>query len=156
MNKKKKNNNYHSFLSKEKEDIAAAARERKKEAFKKNKKYLLPLLVNTVLFYAVYSVLSNTPACTIVLWVYAALTVGFSITYIIYNRGFTRKNLTPDMLSDTMTAEEKQRFIDDGNERLDKSKWMITIIFPLVMTFMIDIMILFMIEPLIDSLGIRF
>jgi len=90
-----------------------------------------------------------------VLWVYFALTLGFSIAYIVYNRGFSRKNLTLDMLPDTMSDAEKQAFIDDGNERLDKSKWMITIIFPLIMTFMIDIVVLFMMEPLIDALGIN-
>jgi len=155
MSKQKKNNNYRSFLSKEKEDKATAARERKKAAFSKNKKYLFPLLVNTVLFYGVYAILSSTPACEIVLWVYFALTLGFSIAYIVYNRGFSRKNLTLDMLPDTMSDAEKQAFIDDGNERLDKSKWMITIIFPLIMTFMIDIVVLFMMEPLIDALGIN-
>ena len=150
-NKKKKRP---GVLSPEKESISAAARERKKAAFQKNKRYILPLLLNTVLFYAVYSILCNTPACTVVMWVYFALLVGFAVAYIVYNQGFYRKDLTADMLPDTMSEEEKKAFIDEGIRRGERSKWMITIIFPLVMTFIIDIMILFMIEPLLTSLGV--
>ena len=150
-----KNRRSYAYLSPKKEDAAAAARERKKAAFQKNKKYLLPLLLNTVLFYALYAVLSNTSACMIVLWAYFILLIGFSMAYIIYNHGFYRKNLTPEMLPDSMSDEEKQAFIDEGKARMDKSKWMITIIFPLVMTFIFDIIILFMIEPLFGgSMGL--
>ena len=152
MSKKKINS--HAYHSKNKADRAVEEKDRKKASFEKNKKYLLPLLLNTVLFYAVYAVLSNTPLCNIVLWVYFAALTGFAIAYVIYNRGFSHRNITVDMLSDTMTAEEKQRFLDDIKERAQKSKWMITIIFPLVMTFMIDIVILFMIEPFMETLGL--
>lgn len=156
MSKQKKKKNNRALLSPEKEESAAAARARHQAAFKRNKRYLLPLLANTLLFYGAYAVLSETPVCTAVLWIYFALLIGFSAAYVIYNQGFYRKNITPDMLPDTMTAEEKQAAIDEGKTRLEKSKWMITIIFPLVMTFILDILILFMIEPIIDALGIRF
>ena len=150
MKKKKKG---FTYLSKEKEDLSAKARERKKEAFQKNKKYLFPLLMNTVLFYGVYAVLNNTPACTAVMWTYFALLLGFSVAYIVYNQGFFRKNLTPDQLPSGMSDQEKQDFLDEGKRRMDKSKWMITVIFPLVMTFVIDMAILFVLEPLMQTLG---
>ena len=152
MSKKKINS--HSYHSRKKEERAAEEKARKKASFEKNKKYLLPLLLNTVLFYAVYAVLCNTPAYNIVLWVYAAALTGFSAAYLIYNRGLSHRKLTEDMLSDDMSPEQKRAFIEDIKARSDKSKWMITIIFPLVMTFMIDIVILFMIEPFMESLGI--
>lgn len=144
----------HAYPSKNKADNAIEEKAKKKASFEKNKKYLLPLLLNTVLFYAVYAVLNNTPFYIVVLWVYFVALTGFTLAYIIYNRGFSHRNITADMLSDTMTAEEKQKFLDDIKERSQKSKWMITIIFPLVMTFMIDIVILFMIEPFMESLGL--
>ena len=151
MAKKKKN---HSYLPKDREDAAAEAKKRKEAAFKRNRKYIWPLILNTVAFYGIYAVLNNTPACTVVMWLYFALLIGFAAAYVIYNQGFFRNNLTPEQLPSSMSDEEKQAFIDEGKRRSEKSKWMITIIFPLVMTFIIDIVILFMPEPLIEMLGI--
>lgn len=142
------------YYSRKKEEASAEEKARKQESFKRNKKYILPLLFNTVIFYAVYAILSNTPACNAVLWIYFAALVGFAIAYVIYNRGFVYKNVTAEMLSDTMTAEEKQQLLSNVKSRSDRSKWMITIIFPLVMTFMIDIVILFMLEPFMETLGL--
>ena len=152
MSKKKINS--HAYHSKKSEDRAAEEKARKQASFNRNKKYLLPLILNTVIFYAVYAVLCNTPACQAVMWIYFAALVSFSTVYVVYNRGFAFKKPSVEMLSDTMTADEKQSFIDDINTRAARSKWMITIIFPLVMTFMIDIVILFMLEPFMESLGL--
>ena len=152
MSKKKINS--HAYHSKKSEDRAAEERARKQASFNKNKKYLLPLILNTIIFYVVYAVLCSTPACPAAMWIYSAALVGFAIAYIVYNKGFAFKKISVDMLPDTMTAEEKQTFIDEINERAARSKWMITIIFPLVMTFMIDIVILFMLEPFMESLGL--
>ena len=65
------------------------------------------------------------------------------MVYIIYNRGFSRRNLTPEMLPDEWSEEQKIAYISDGAQRLKKSKWMLTIIFPLVLTFMFDCIELF-------------
>lgn len=134
--------------------MTQAEKEKKDAAYKKNRKYLIPLALNTVLFYGVYGVLSNTPACTAVMWIYAVALLGFALAYVIYNHGFYKKNITPEMLPSSMSDEEKQAFIDDGKRRIEKSKWMITIIFPLVVTFMIDMVILFMVEPIIKTMGL--
>lgn len=154
-NKKKKKRDY--FASR-REGVTAEERERKRESFNKNKRYLIPLVLNTVLFYSLYALLTylsgSELVCNIIMWVYAAALVGFALGYIIYNRGLSRKNVTVEMLPDTMSCEEKQAYLDEITRRADKSKWMITIIFPLVMTFMIDTVLLFMIEPLIEKLGV--
>ena len=68
------------------------------------------------------------------------------LAYLIYNRFLYRKGVTHEDLPDTMTYEEKQAFIDDGNARLKKSKWMMLIILPLVVTFLIDTFDLFILE----------
>ena len=121
-------------------------------AFKKNKKYLLPLILNTVLFFGLYSILVRVSGTVmmITLWTYFALTIAFSFTYIIYNRGFSRMNVTPEMLPASMSAEEKNEFIENGKQRLEKSKWMLLIIFPLMMTFHLDTVGMYLIEPLLD------
>ena len=119
----------------------------------KNLRYLLILIVNTVLFFAVYRVLlyyaeltDETVYSFCVMLLYMALLLGFVLAYLIYNRFLYRKNLTVQDLPDTMSPEEKQAFIDDGKERLKKSKWMMLIILPLVVTFLIDAVDLFILD----------
>ncbi len=126
--------------------------ERRSTAFKKNKKYILPLIINTILFFGVYSFLvrQSEKIMMITLWVYFALTLIFSVAYIAYNRGFSRMNLTPEMLPASMTKEEKEAFIEDGKVRLEKSKWMLLIIFPLLMTFILDVIGIYLLEPLMS------
>ena len=126
--------------------------ERKQAAFKKNKKYILPLVINTILFFGVYSVLvrQSKGIMMATLWTYFALTIIFSFSYIIYNRGFSRMSVTPEMLPASMSPEEKEEFIENGKVRLEKSKWMLLIIFPLLMTFIFDIVGIFLLEPIIE------
>ncbi len=73
---------------------------------------------------------------------YAALGAGFLMAYIIYNRAFTRDNITPEMLPDTMSEHEKVAFIQSGVERKRKSKWMIVVLFALFVPLAIDFLIL--------------
>lgn len=131
---------------------AAEKKARRDAAFKKNRRYILPLILNTIVSFGLYSYLVDvSPSVMMVtLWVYFALTAGFCFAYVIYNRGFSRMNLTPDMLPDSMSTEEKAAFIEDGKDRIEKSKWMITIIFPLLMTFILDIVYMYIIEPMFE------
>ena len=55
----------------------------------------------------------------------------------------SRRNITPDMLPDEWSDEQKHAYIQDGENRLNKSKWMLTIIFPLILTFLFDSIELF-------------
>ena len=148
--KKKKN-----YYQREAEVSELAAKKAKqKAAFRKNRKYILPLILNTVVFFGLYSFLVNkTDYMMPTLWVYFVLTAGFCFSYVIYNRGFSRMKLTPDMLPASMSAEEKSAYIADGAERLERSKWMLTIIFPLLMTFILDILNMYILEPMIEFAG---
>ena len=73
---------------------------------------------------------------------YAAVGAGFLIAYIIYNRAFTRDNITLEMLPDTMSEHEKVAFIQSGVERKRKSKWMIVVLFAAFVPLAIDFLIL--------------
>ena len=146
-NKKKKN----YYLREAEQNELAAKKAKQKAAFKKNRKYILPLILNTVVFFALYSYLVSKPKFMIpTLWVYFILTAGFCFAYVIYNRGFSRMKLTPEMLPASMSAEEKAAFIADGQERIEKSKWMLTVIFPLLMTFILDILNMYILEPMLE------
>ena len=120
---------------------------------KKNLRTLGLLALNTLLFFVLYRVLlyyteltDNPYYSFIVMVLYMALLLGFVLAYLIYNRFLYRRGLTHEDLPDTMSPVEKQAFLDDGEKRLKKSKWMMLIIFPLVFTFLIDAIDLFVFD----------
>ena len=122
----------------------------------KNARRVLLVALNTVLFYMIYRVAlfyaemtDETIYAAWIMGIYAAVLLGFVLAYLIYNRFLYRKGVTADQLPDTMTEKEKQAFIDDGNARLEKSKWMMVIILPLVLVFLLDAIQLFIWEPFI-------
>ena len=88
-----------------------------------------------------------------VMVLYAVTGAAFLFTYIIYNRGFTRDNITPDMLPDTMSEQQKVDFIQSGKDRKRKSKWMIIVIFALFVPLAIDFIVLIAIPTLFGSIG---
>lgn len=116
-------------------------------AKKEKHKYLIITLLNTILLYGVYAVLTQFSFWNIVVIVYMAALGAVSFGYVFYNRGFTRKNVTVEMLPEHWSEEEKEEFIADGKRRLRKSKWCITLLFPLVFTFFMDLFYLFIYEP---------
>ena len=70
---------------------------------------------------------------------------GLALWYIIYNRGFNTRGKTPDMLSDTLSLEERRELIRIGEERFEKTRWVLLILLPLLLVFLIDIVYLFLI-----------
>ncbi len=136
MKKKNKKNKQETPLSQAVAPVKTAAR-----AF--NWKLALIVAVNTVIIFGFYRLMLNFYYFEIVMGIYLALTAGIVFAYFIYNRGMTRRNLTPDMLPDDWTEEQKAAYIGDGADRLRKSRWMLTIIFPLVLTFLFDCIELF-------------
>ena len=116
-------------------------------------RHMVILIVNTVLFMSLYFVLLRYAELTdnayysfLVMLLYMALFVGFLLGYLIYNRFLYRKNINFEDLPDTMSAEEKHAFIEDGKERLRKSKWVMLIVLPLVITFLVDAFDLFILD----------
>ena len=83
---------------------------------------------------------------------YAVVGAAFLFTYIIYNRGFTRDNITPEMLPDTMSEQQKEAFIQSGKDRKRKSKWMIIVIFALFLPLAVDFIVLVAVPTLLSSM----
>lgn len=135
---------------KRKNDLAVTDKSDKKPF---NWMLLTVLVGNTVIFFAVYRLAIQTTVFPFVLGLYLALAAVLTVAYVVYNRGFSRRGVTADMLPDTMSAQEKCEFIADGERRMKKSKWMLTILFPLLVTFGFDIMELFVIDYLKNILG---
>ncbi len=123
----------------------------KKKNSRKKWLLLLAVLIATVVIYGVYRTLVNFYYFEIVLVVYTVLSVGITLTYFIYNRGMSRRGVTEDMLPKEWSREEKLNFINDGKERLRKSRWMLVIIIAFVITIALDATELFIL-PLIKGL----
>jgi hypothetical protein len=112
-------------------------------AKKFNWKLLLILFVNTAAILGFYLFSMQYYFFEYVLIAYMALATVFSIGYVVYNRGFSRRGITVEMLPDTMSPEEKAEFIADGEKRLKKSKWALTIILPFLFTFVYELISLY-------------
>lgn len=121
----------------------------------KNLRYLILLCVNTLLFFFVYRVLlfygeetEETFYSFVAMVLYLCLLLGFTLAYLIYNRFFYKKGITREQLSSDWSEAEKDAFFEDARVRAEKSKWMLTFIFPLIVTFLIDAVDLFIIDML--------
>ena len=131
MKKKKKKQREPSPMS----DLTAPLRSSAK-AF--NWKLLLIVALNTAIIFGFYRLMLNFLYFEFVMGGYLVITAGFVFSYVIYNRGFSRRNLTREMLPEEWSEEQKVAYVADGERRMQKSKWMLTIIFPLILTFMFD------------------
>lgn len=118
-----------------------------------NTRYVILLCGNTVLFFLLYRVLiaygeltQNTFLAFVSLVLYLALLLGFTLAYLIYNRFFWRHGLLPEQLPEDWSEAQKEAFFAEEKHRMQKSKWMLTVIFPLIVTFLIDAVDLFIID----------
>lgn len=112
----------------------------------KAKKEMFIIIGLTLLFMFVYFGAGALPFPIIgyiTMGIYMLTLLVFAVAYISYNYAFTRKDITPDMLPAEWDEEKKQNFIESGKEHFKKSRWMIFIIFPLVITFLADVLYLF-------------
>ena len=119
----------------------------------RKKRHVVMLCLNTVLFFVLYRVLLFYADMTgesfysfLVMVLYMALLLGFTLAYIIYNRCFYRRGVTVEELPEDWSEEKKREFMEDDLRRADRSRWMLTVIFPLVVTFFIDTVDLFIID----------
>ena len=69
-------------------------------------KYLIIILLNSILFYGVYAVLVRFSFWQIAVVSYLIALVALAIFYVTYNRGFVRKGVTVDMLPDSMSETD--------------------------------------------------
>lgn len=122
------------------------------------RRYIKIVLINTILIYGLYVILINLLpfAYPIIFIVYFSALAISSFGYVFYNRGFTRKNLTVEMLPMSWSEQEKTEYIEDGKRRAQKSRWCLAIIFPLIFTFFIEMFYLFIYQehfaPILEGL----
>ena len=76
------------------------------------------LLTNCVAMLIIYFVVAIRFQFGYIFHIYVALGIVLGLSYVIYNKGFSAKDVTPDMLPDAMSQDEKQAFIEDGKLRV--------------------------------------
>ena len=115
----------------------------KKEITAESKRSMIFLLINSVILIVLYFWIPSQWQFEYMPAIYLVVGVSLTLYYVIYNRGFALKNATPDMLPSHLSAIDKQKLIEDAKEREKKSKWALTLIVPIVLTFLADMLYLF-------------
>lgn len=115
------------------------------------KKLALRLLLHTVILAVIYFLLADRGLPMHIL--YIGLGAVLALVYVIYNRGLAWKNATEEMLPSDMTQEEKRAFLQAHRDRLLRSEWMLTLIFPIVVTLILDYAYLFLLPYLENLVG---
>lgn len=108
------------------------------------------VLVTAVVFF-IYRYLLVQEYFKLGIAIYMAVSAAVILTYVIYNRGFSRKGITPEMLPPEMSEEEKLEFIEDGERRLRRSRPLLVLTIAFAFTFAVDLIELFAI-PLVEKI----
>ena len=129
----------------------------KRTVLKKESKRTLILLVSLILsciaVYGLYRFLIATVNPEAVLLAYMAVSTVVIFWYVIYNRGFSRKGITPEMLPASWDEEKKTAFIEDGRIRLRKSKPLLILVIAFIFTFALEAFELFALPFFADVFG---
>ena len=117
----------------------------------------IPLLLATVALsvfvFWLYRTLLNFYYFEIVLIAYMTITTIALFAYLIYNRGFSRKGLTKDMLPADWSEEKKEEFLGSAEKRLHRSRWLLVILIAFIFTFMLDAADLFLLPLIRGAIG---
>ena len=111
-------------------------------------------ILTTVIYFGINYGITNPYFFPLQMIVSVGFWVSFAVflaIFLIYNRAFTRRNLTVDMLPREWTREQKESYIADGKSRLNKSKWMISVIIPLLVPIALEALYIFTL-PLIEGI----
>lgn len=115
--------------------------------------WILSLVAVTAVVFSVYRFFLARLYFEITLIVYMTLLSVLVFGYIIYNRGMSRRGVTPEMLPEDWSDEKKTEFLADGERRLRRSRWMLVPIFAFLFTFAFDMMELYVVPFFKDLIG---
>ena len=93
-----------------------------------------------------YFFLMSTPLWMITVIAYITVASVLIIAYFIVNRAFTGSGVTYEMLPDTMTHKEKEEYLADVADRERRSRPMLMVIFPVIVTLLVDLFKLFVLD----------
>ena len=112
-----------------------------------NWKRALILFVSTVFAMGLYFFLMNIYSLwKIVVIAYVAVASVLIVAYFIINRAFTGSGVTYEMLPDTMSHSEKEEYLADVAAREKRSRPLLLVIFPVIITLLVDLFRLFVLD----------
>ena len=116
----------------------------------KRKKRILVvwIVIASFLVLTFYRVSLNFSFFPYVMWTYMVVLTVLIVVYILYNRGFTGKGITEDMLPEDWSLDRRTDFVQNSRKRLERSKWMLVLIVAFLFTFLLDALELFVIRNL--------
>ena len=76
------------------------------------------------------------------------------IVFVVYNRGFTQKGITYEMLPVSWSEEKKTAYLEGIAKRQKNSKWMLSVLIPLAVPVMLEAIVLFTWPTIQNLLGI--
>ncbi len=111
-----------------------------------NWKRALILALTTIVSMGIYFFLTTTPLWKVAVLAYIVIASVLIIAYFIINRAFTGSGVTYEMLPDTMTHKEKEEYLADVADRERRSRPMLMVIFPIIVTLLVDLFRLFVLD----------
>lgn len=115
---------------------------------------LIALVLSTVVICGTYRFLLERLYFEFILYAYLAIETVAIAAYVIYNRGFSRKGVTYEMLPLDWSEEKKKDFIEDSKRRFRKSRWLLIIILAFLFTFAVDVFELVVFPLIFELIGI--
>lgn len=116
-----------------------------------NWKRALTLLLSSAVAMGLYFYLIRFSFWKVIVIGYVAIASVLIIAYFIINRAFTGSGVTYEMLPDTMTHKEKEEYLADVAERERRSRPLLMVIFPVIITLLVDLFRLFVLDGLFGS-----
>lgn len=104
---------------------------------------LLLLIFNTAWLGAVYFVLPAVLRFSYFPVVYLIVGGVLALVFVIYNKGFTHRRVKPENLPGNLSAEEKEAWNAEGERLLRRSRWLLTVLVPIVLILFADVLYLF-------------
>lgn len=106
-------------------------------------KLVLILLLNTLVLFGTYAYFVMRRNINWLFWVYFGALLVSALAYILYNRAFSDADCTFYSLPNDWSDQKKNDFLFARDERKRKSKWLLTIVFPLCICLLFDTVNLF-------------
>ena len=112
-----------------------------------NWKRALILAISTAFAMGLYFFLMNIYSLwKFVVIAYVAVASVLIVAYFIINRAFTGSGVTYEMLPDTMSHDEKEEYLADVAAREKRSRPLLLVIFPVIITLLVDLFRLFVLD----------
>ena len=111
---------------------------------------LLLSLLAIVIFRTVKEI--SLGAYVVIIALYSLITLVAALLYISCNKGLVGTKVTPDLLPESWSEEEKSVFMADYRERKEKSKKLLVILLPMIATFFFEAIDIYFLQGILATL----